>query len=264
MPNKSKLYVIETFDVGSTPGSPSGLRLTSPSTTTIGVAAGQAPDSVSGAVIDLPTAVVINLAVNGALGLDTGAVAAASSYAVWLLKNPTTDAVTAVASLSFTLGGVTKPTGFTLGRRIGSVHTLAAAATLLLFTQEGSGADRRYHFLLSNAARNKAIAHGATTEQELDLSSCLPSTATSVRVTASVLCTGGTAGSALSFGLNTLIASGIVPITAADITAAITKVVQMDVPVGILTTAAAVGLNTTVNDTDPAPSLVVEGYTETL
>ncbi len=265
MANKSILYFLGLPQGGTTPGNPVGLRLSNPSTTTLGVAAGSAQDINNGTTMNLPTAVVINMAVNGALGLDTGAIAAATAYFVWLLKNPTTDAVTAVASLSTTLAGVTKPTGYTLGRRIGSFHTLAAAATILTFTQEGSGADRRYYFLLTNAARNFALAHAATTETEQSLAACIPSTATSARVTADVtVAATSTAGVALQFGLNTVFSSGLVNITAADITAAVTKVCQFDLPVGILTGAGTVGLTHKVNDTDQVSAIVVEGYTETL
>lgn len=277
MSNLSKAYFIPRAGSGSSAGGVSGLRLTNPSTTTVGVAAGSAPDIVGGALINLPTAVVIDMAVVGALGIDTGAIAAASQYHVWLLKNPTTKAVTALASLAVTLAGVTKPAGFTIGRRIGSFHTLNAAATILPFTQEGSGNDRRYSFTLADAARAiTALTSGVgLTEVPLGNStvvanvscSCIPTTATSVKLNVAVLCTNVSASAiAIQIGLNTPnIGAATIPVTAADATAAITKVAEFEVPVTVLTTATpAVGVTVTLTDTDMVPDFIVNGYTESL
>lgn len=277
MATLSKIYFIALVEGGSTPGNPVGLRLTNPSTTTIGVAAGQAPDFATGVLINVPTALVINMATNGLLGLDTGAIALLQSYFVYVIKNPTTGAVSAMASLSSTFAGTTKPAGYTLGRRIGSFRTLAAAATILPFVQEGSGADRRYHFSTADASRaltapdasagSIELPLAATAAQAAGSAAAVPSTATSARVDISVLTTAGTAGAtAVQFGLNGAgtLGSGTIGITAADIAAAVTKIVQMDLPLVALTVATTQGVTIRTNDAQTLPSLIVNGYTESL
>jgi hypothetical protein len=54
-------------------------------------------------------------------GMDTGVVAASTLYAVWLIKNPTTDVVDALFSLNFS--APTMPSGYTKKRLIGAVKT---------------------------------------------------------------------------------------------------------------------------------------------
>lgn len=261
MANNSKLYFIGAAGSTAAAGTPVGLRLLNNSGTLIGVASGSA-GSTSGALMVLPTAVVINMATNGALGLDTGAIAAATAYQVWLLKNPTTDVVTAIASISYTLGGVTKPTGYTLGRRIGSFHTLAAAATILPFTQEGDGTDRRYLFTVANAARAVLTSGVATVATEVVCNSCLPLTATSVRLSAQAV---SSATGSATLGLNTSLSSTVITNTKDAAVAAAYQNNQVSVAAGVLASASTnVGLNYLVSAATTALTLVVDGYTESL
>jgi hypothetical protein len=74
---------------------------------------------------------------SGALGLDTGVKAANTWYAVWVGVNPVTSARTAILSLSFTVGGITAPAGFTKWRWIGARRTETVGAALLPQRQLG-------------------------------------------------------------------------------------------------------------------------------
>jgi hypothetical protein len=67
-------------------------------------------------------------------GMDTGAVAADTLYAVWLIKRSDTGVVDALFSLSFT--APTMPTDYDYKRLIGAVMT-DGAANIIAFTQSG-------------------------------------------------------------------------------------------------------------------------------
>lgn len=67
-------------------------------------------------------------------GLDTGAEAVSTLYAVWLIKRPDTGVVDALFSTSFT--APTMPTNYTKKRLIGAVRNDAASA-IIAFVQQG-------------------------------------------------------------------------------------------------------------------------------
>lgn len=75
-----------------------------------------------------------NLLTSGAGGLDTGAIAGNSWYAVYAIYNPTTLDVSAVASLSFT-APTTRPSGYTHYSIVGAVITNSGGTQILPFTQ---------------------------------------------------------------------------------------------------------------------------------
>lgn len=64
----------------------------------------------------------IDITASGANGLDTGAEAGNTTYAIWAIYNLTTNTVTGLLSTSFTLGGLTLPSGYTFGRLVGFVR----------------------------------------------------------------------------------------------------------------------------------------------
>ncbi len=67
-------------------------------------------------------------------GIDTGAEAASTFYAVWLIKRPDTGVVDALFSTSFT--APTMPTNYTKKRLIGAIRNDAASA-IVAFVQQG-------------------------------------------------------------------------------------------------------------------------------
>jgi hypothetical protein len=120
-----------------------GLTLsTAGSSATFGIAAGTAADSTNAAMMTLAAAITKTTAAwavgsgNGAL--DTGAIAAAAWYHVFLIRNPTTGVVDAVVSATATpdAGPTVLPPGFTQFRRIGSMKT--AASQWVKFSQLGN------------------------------------------------------------------------------------------------------------------------------
>jgi hypothetical protein len=67
---------------------------------------------------------------------DGAAVAIDTWYYVWLIRDPTNDVNDVLFSTSATLGGVTLPTNYTLGRRIGQIVT-DGAGVIIGFSQWG-------------------------------------------------------------------------------------------------------------------------------
>lgn len=61
----------------------------------------------------------LDLTASGTNGLDTGAEAGNTTYATWVIYNLTTNTVAGLLSTSFTLGGLTLPSGYTFGRLVG-------------------------------------------------------------------------------------------------------------------------------------------------
>lgn len=103
----------------------------------------------------------INMAVNGVNGLDTGAIAAARSYFIWVIHNPITTAVGAIASLQSTANATflaNLPAGFTAYARIGAVKTLGAA--LLMGTWQ-FGKQVQYVVGLAQTTALPVVATGA-------------------------------------------------------------------------------------------------------
>jgi len=116
--------------------------------TTLTVAAGQARDSTNTNDIVLAALVTINAAVNGANGLDTGALANDTFYAVHVVassiyggNSAADDYLAPCAMLSTSATAPLLPAGYDMFRRVGYVLTSGAAA-ILDFTQRGNGANR--------------------------------------------------------------------------------------------------------------------------
>ena len=68
-------------------------------------------------------------------GMDTGAVAADTLYAVWLIKRPDTGVVDALFSLDF--AAPTMPADYTKKRLIAAIRTEAGAANIIGYLQSG-------------------------------------------------------------------------------------------------------------------------------
>lgn len=78
----------------------------------------------------------INLATSGANGLDTGAAAVSTWYALWVIYNPTTDNVAGLLSLS--AAAPTMPVGYTHKARVGWIRSDSTANKFpLSYTQAG-------------------------------------------------------------------------------------------------------------------------------
>ena len=147
-----------------------GLNISFASSTTVGVAAGQATDSQLKNLIVLDSAVVINAAVNGANGLDQGSLANSTFYAVHVIADSTGYNDTA-AMLSTSATNPLLPAGYDMFRRVGSVLTSGAAA-ILDFTQRGNGNNR--HMYYAAAIATDITAGASTTFAAVNCSASVP------------------------------------------------------------------------------------------
>lgn len=129
----------------------------------------------------------INLAVNGANGLDTGAVAANTWYYLYAIGQGTTTNV-CLASTSAT--APTMPGVYTYKARLGAIRTLSGAATLWSFQQRGNetwvtSTDGSDHVIGSGAAGNCAVPSTVATSTVWGVA--IPATASRAIATASAL-----------------------------------------------------------------------------
>jgi hypothetical protein len=115
-----------------------GLKLTIVGTTQITVGSGVATDSTYVASMSLLSSLTKGVggwSPGNAGGLDTGVFAANQTYHWFVIRNPTSNAVDVLFSLSPNAPAL--PSGFTQFRRIASICTDPAAATWVNFVQDG-------------------------------------------------------------------------------------------------------------------------------
>src|SRR5690606_6094222 len=113
------------------------------SSNSISIQPGVCASDTGRTVIESPSTIGIVLTATGAQGLDTGTIAANTSYYIWLLKGES--GVTAVASASAT--NPIPPTGYEdHKRRIGSFMTDSSANVLSGFTVGDEGLIRRFYY----------------------------------------------------------------------------------------------------------------------
>lgn len=156
------------------PTSISGLGITYASATTLTVATGVCRDSTNTSEIVASSALTINSAVNGVNGLDTGTIAAADTYAVFVISSGRGYKVTA-ALISLSATAPTLPTGYDTFRRIG--WTITSSSNFLKIHQTGKGEFRTYY----HDAIVSVLANGVDTSYtDIDLSTAVPAINTNV------------------------------------------------------------------------------------
>lgn len=108
----------------------------------------------------------ISITASGANGLDTGAEAGNTTYAVWMIYNLTTNTKAGLLSTSFTLSGLTLPSGYTFGRLVGFTRN-DGSSNLIPFQQINE------HLIYSDPFDDtQVLASGtATTWIDVDISS---------------------------------------------------------------------------------------------
>jgi hypothetical protein len=155
-----------------------GLQVSNNATTPntkLDIALGQARDSTNVADIALTAGVTLNAAVVGANGIDTGALAASTKYAVYLIGSTKNLAQPAtILSTSFT--APTYPTGYDVYVRIGMAKT-DGSSHFLLFTRSGEGLVR-YHEWLTPVSLFTAQTQTSFTAQSLAAGRTLQATRT--------------------------------------------------------------------------------------
>ncbi|MEO6077571.1 MAG: hypothetical protein ABIP54_02180 [Candidatus Andersenbacteria bacterium] len=168
----------------------SGLQLSNDATTPLtllDVAAGACRDSTNTNDIVVSSAVVVNLAGTGALGIDTGTVAASTMYAVYAVGSSTNQIGngqpvsaypgTVLLSLSFTQP--TLPFNYDMFRRIGTVVT-DSSSHILAFRQDGSGQNRRMTYATPIATAITAGNATTNTSVVINTTPTVPAIATLV------------------------------------------------------------------------------------
>lgn len=127
-------------------------------TNDLDVLSGAARDDTDAADIVLPLTTTKRLDANwaagsGSGGLDTGVKANSTTYHVWLILNPTTDAVDVLFSASAT--NPTMPSGFTQKRRVSSIP-VNSSGSFVAFKQNGD-----YFGLVEPRSQYTGVNNGA-------------------------------------------------------------------------------------------------------
>ena len=147
----------------------------------IDIAAGECRDEENAR--DLVFAGVTTIAIDAAAGagaLDTGVVANDTFYHVYVIEKSSDATQSGIFSLSKTFGGVTKPTGYDIGRRVGCVRT-DGSANIRQFRQTAASYANRWIMYDINFADSIVLTDGASeTLVSVDVSGWVPETAVNV------------------------------------------------------------------------------------
>ena len=163
-----------------------GLRLAWTSGTVITATAGRARNSTNENDIIASTALTVNAATIGAGGLDQGALANNTFYAVYLIGDSTFNNSTSMVISANVTTGPLLPFGYDMSRRIGYVLTSGAAA-ILEFRQVGEGVNR---WMWYDVGIQELNAGASAAYAAVDIASSVPATATMVTFDAILTPTG--------------------------------------------------------------------------
>lgn len=210
-----------------------GLYLSNDATTPntlLDVSSGACRDSTNTNDIVVSSAVVINTAVNGALGLDTGTIAASTMYYVYAIGSSTNQigngqpfsAYPGSALISLSITQPTLPVGYDMFRRIGTIVT-DGAVHILPFTQIG----RRMMYQTPIATGVTGGAATAFTSVAINTTPTVPPIATMVYFNASL--TPQAAGHAATLAPLSTVAGAISSQVSGDV-AAVAHVAPMSSP----------------------------------
>ena len=223
--------------------------------TKVSIASGQFRNSTNANDIILSSAVTINAAINGANGLDSGALANSTLYAVYVIADSTGyNATAGMLSTSFT--APTLPVGYDMFRRLGAVLTSGAAA-ILDFTQADTGISRAVWY---GAAVASAVTAGASTSfAVVDCTAIVPSTASQIILKAVLTADGGATRTAAFKDLASSSAAGQAIISSPASTVTTASVVVPSVVAGGVT-----GVDYLVSNGSAALAVSVFGYIDQL
>lgn len=234
-----------------------GLNLSFTSARVIAMAAGAARNSSNENDIVLSAAVAINAAVDGANGLDSGALAANAMYAVYVIGDSTgyNDAAGLMSLASNSAPSL--PSGYDMYRRVGYVLANAVAAPntdLLAFDQKGNGEVRDVWYRASIAT--DITAGSSATFAAVDISASVPSGGKVVLCKCTFTPTGANDELALRSGDSSTDEGQAV---ASGSAAGVVKIDMLSCPVGA---TLASGIDYKV--TGSAVAINVQGYSDVL
>lgn len=182
-----------------------GLAVSWASNSTISVAAGSCKDSTNNFDLTLRSATTLSSAFVGVNGLDTGTVAAAQVYAVYIIGQATGYSPVATL-LSTSLTAPVLPTGYDIFRRVGFATTVGS--NFIKMIQTGANANRTYW--LDTAASVLSGGSSATLEA-VDLSAYVP--AINTKVSFNALFTPAVAGDMAGITSGSSVATTILKMT---------------------------------------------------
>ena len=193
-------------------------------------------------------------------GLDTGAIAAATLYAVYVIADSTQYRQPGtLLSLSFT--SPTLPLGYDMFRRIGTVFTNAAGTGFTFFHQRGINSIRTTYYMTNFATA--VVAGASAVWAPVTLTTWVPSTATQV-IIKSVLTSdaGATRTVIYDADASVTVANGAAGATIMSSAASVVTSASLTCPV---TTAAAVQtIQYAVSNALAAVAVSVEGFVDAL
>lgn len=198
------------------------------STATLLIGPGQARDSTDVNDIELEATATLNTALAGVVnGLDQGALAATTKYAVYVIGDSTqyNDTGT-LLSTSFT--NPILPFGYDMFRRIGTVLSNAAGTRLLNFHQRGTDSIRNTYYAVPLATA--VVAGNSAVLADVVLTTWVPTTATKVQILSALTSDAG--------GVRTVVYSADRTTTIAA--AATAGEVIMSSPASVITSASLV------------------------
>jgi len=151
-----------------------GLELSWTADETVAIAAGSCRDSSNVNDIVVSAALSVSNIASGANGLDAGAVAASTFYAVYVIGS-SYGAASPAGLLSLASNSApTLPQDYDMYRRVGWVLTDGTSDNLL-FGQYGSGRERAYYY---DVAINELTGGSATSLTAIDMATSVPPIAT--------------------------------------------------------------------------------------
>ena len=149
-----------------------GLQLGYESTTSFDVLVGRCRDSTDTRDIVLSAGLEFDAigSGTGALKIDTGTIASAKVYAVYIIASADGATVSGTFSLNATTPAL--PAGYTLYRKVGSFLTQSAAATVQWFIQNGKGRTRTMMTRITRSLAN--VSSPSTSIAAIDCSAMCP------------------------------------------------------------------------------------------
>lgn len=151
---------VSSIQYGQTPWKyANGLQIIYSSTTAFTVALGSCLDSTGNFQLTAPSTITVTATSTGLNGIDTGALAASTMYAIYLVADPVTQqSIGAMVSTNLTTPLL--PFGYSAYARIGFIATDASSHFLLGYWSAGNTSDRLFMY---DAPQATAITAGAAT-----------------------------------------------------------------------------------------------------
>lgn len=230
--------------------------------TTLTISAGQARDVNDVNDIEIEAAVTLNTAVAGVVnGLDQGALAATTLYAVYVIAD-STDYRPAGTLLSTSFTAPLLPFGYDMFRRIGTVLSNAAATGILNFHQRGNGSVRNTYYAVPLATA--IVAGQSAIFADVLLTTWVPTTASRVQILSALTSdAGGTRTVVYSADRSTTIAAAA---TAGEVimSSPASTVTSASLSVPVTSLAAVQTIQYAVSNAAAAVAVSVQGFEDAL